>query len=207
MANKADRVYFNNFIAAAECSLRAANYLVECLENYNYDNIEEMLNTMHAIEHEGDTKKHEMSGLLAKAFVTPVDHEDLDLISKNLDDVTDNIEEVLQRFYVDRITTINPDAIAFAKELVATCVYMRDMIVEFENFRKPAKLRSLILEINNKEEACDVLYLKSLVKLRDFTTDILETIYWREIFDHLEVCVDSCEHIGDCIDTVVMKNS
>ena len=59
----------------------------------------------------------------------------------------------------------------------------------------------------DKEEACDVLYLKSLVKLRDFTTDILETMYWREIFDHLEACVDSCEHIGDCIDTVVMKNT
>jgi len=204
---KGDKFYFDNFVETTELSKKAAKYLVESLESYNPDNIETMLKEMHEIEHSADVKKHEMSNALAKAFVTPVDREDLDLISKNLDDVTDNIEEVLQRFYVDRITTINPDAIVFAKELVATCVYMRDMMVEFENFRKPAKLRSLILEINNKEEACDVLYLKSLVKLRDFTTDILETMYWREIFDHLEACVDSCEHIGDCIDTVVMKNT
>ena len=44
-------------------------------------------------------KKHEMNEALAKAFVTPVDREDLDLLSHKLDDITDTLEEVLYLQY------------------------------------------------------------------------------------------------------------
>ena len=67
MASKADRFYFENFIAAAEESCRAAEYLVECLTNYEPDAIGVMLEKMHAMEHAADKKKHEMSTSLAKA--------------------------------------------------------------------------------------------------------------------------------------------
>ncbi len=207
MSNKADKVYFQNFIDAADCALKAANYLVECLESFNYDNIKTMLETMHNIEHEADTKRHEMSNMLAKAFVTPVDREDLALISKNIDDVTDNIEEVLQRFYIDRITSINPDAIDFAKRIVSCCESMKDVLTEFVNFKKPAKLHQLTIALGSKEEECDAFYLKAALNIGTYTDDVLQTIYWREIFDHFEDCADACEHVADCVDTVVMKNT
>ena len=57
---------------------------------------------MHEIEHSADINKHEMNGTLAKAFVTPIDREDLDMLSLQLDDVVDLIEEVLQKFYIDQ---------------------------------------------------------------------------------------------------------
>ena len=73
MASKQDRFYFENFIAAADCSCRAADYLVDCLERYDAAQLGQMMRNLHAIEHEGDGKKHEMSAALARAFVTPVD--------------------------------------------------------------------------------------------------------------------------------------
>lgn len=84
MASKQDEFFFQNLIAAAESSCKAAEYLVECLKNYDYGNIEGMLEKMHTFEQAGDIKKHEMSAALAKAFVTPVDREDLALIAKIL---------------------------------------------------------------------------------------------------------------------------
>ena len=109
MASKADRFYFENFIGAANCCCQAANYLAECLKNYEYNNIEHMLDKMHRFEHDADTKKHEMTEALAKAFVTPIDREDLAVISQNIDEVADCIEEVLQRFYVDQIKVVTPE--------------------------------------------------------------------------------------------------
>ena len=47
-----------------------------------------------------------MNAALAKAFVTPVDREDLDLLSHQIDDVTDIIEEVLQKFYINDVKMI-----------------------------------------------------------------------------------------------------
>ena len=40
---KGDKFYFENFSACATLAKNAANYLVECLDNYNADKIEEML--------------------------------------------------------------------------------------------------------------------------------------------------------------------
>ncbi len=207
MANKADKFYFENFIAAAECSKQAAECLANYLKNFDSTELRTYLVDIHKIEHAGDSKKHEMNAALAKAFVTPVDREDLALISNNIDHVTDGIEEVVQRLYVDRISTILPEAIVFADKIVESCTLMTDMLREFENFKKPAKLREMIIELGNKEEECDELYLKSLLAIREHCTDTLDIIFWREIYDYFEKCADACEHVGDCIETVVMKNT
>ncbi len=207
MANKADKFYFENFIKASECSKKAAECLAEYLKNYDATEIGEYLVRIHEIEHDGDSKRHEMSSALARAFVTPVDREDLALISNNIDNVTDVIEEVVQRLYVDRIKVILPEAIIFADKIVECCKLMTEMLSEFENFKKPTKLHNIIIELSNKEEECDALYLKSLLAIYEHCTDPLEIIFWREIYDHLEKCADACEHVGDVVETVVMKNS
>ncbi len=204
---KSDKFYYENFIAAGDCSCKAAECLSSYIKNYDPEQIGAYLVRIHEIEHAGDSKKHEMSAALAKAFVTPVDREDLALISDNIDHVTDAIEEVMQQLYVDRIKTILPEAVIFADKIVDCCKVMTDMLREFENFKKPVKLHNMIIELSNKEEECDDLYLKSLLSIYDHCKDPLEIIFWREIFEHLERCADACEHVGDCIETVVMKNT
>ncbi len=204
---KSDRFYFENFVAAAEQSGKAAAYLSEFLCNYDPDRLEEALREVHELEHEGDRQKHAMSAALARAFVTPVDREDLALISQNIDDVTDCIEEVLQQFYMDGIRTVLPEAREFAEKLVHCCALMADMLREFPNFKKPAKLHELVVELNHAEEECDALYLRAVRAVRTHCTETLDVMFWREIYECMEACADACEHVGDCVETVVMKNT
>lgn len=204
---KGDRFYYDNFIAAADLCCNAAAYLESCLRNYDYGKIEEMLHKMHAIEHEADGKRHEMAAALARAFVTPLDREDLAEISHAIDEVADCIEEVMQRFYEDRIESVLPDAVEFAVHIVDSCKLMKAILAELANFRKPQKLHELIIQLGNQEEECDKLYLKATHNVRNHTGDVLTILSWREIFDKLEACADACEHVGDCIETIVMKNT
>lgn len=204
---KADKFYFENFAASTALSQEAAVYLVDCLESYNPDNIEQMMAAMHEIEHRADMKKHEMNEALAKAFVTPVDREDLDMLSHQLDDVTDKIEEVLQMFYINNIRTIQPAAVEFAKRIVRSCELLCALMEEFENFKKSKKIRGLIVELNDVEEECDQLYLHSMRELSCNATDVLATIAWRDIYECLEACSDACEHVSECVGTVIMKNT
>ena len=166
-----------------------------------------MLGKMHEIEHSADMKKHEMSEALAKAFVTPIDREDLDLLSKILDDVVDTLEEILQRFYIYDVKKIRPSAVEFAKKLVKSCELLCDVMAEFENFKKSKKIRELIIEINDAEEECDRIYLSSMRELTLTSKDALETISWRKIYEIFEECADACEHVSDCIGSVIMKNT
>ena len=204
---KGDQFYFENFAESTALSKDAATYLVSCLENYDPTNFKTMLEQMHQIEHQADIKKHEMSEALAKAFVTPVDREDLDMLSHTLDDVTDQIEEILQMFYIYNIQTIEPAAIAFAEKIVRSCQILCDLMEELENFKRSKKIHPLIIELNDVEEECDQLYLSSMRALSESGKDVLTTISWRDIYGCLEACADACEHVGDCVRTVIMKNT
>ena len=204
---KGDKFYFENFAASTALSKEAASYLVECLENYDPANIRTMLEKMHTIEHNADTKKHEINAALAKAFVTPVDREDLDMLSHQLDDVTDTIEEVLQKFFIYNIKTINPAAIEFAKHIVEACDLLCTLMQEFENFKKSKKIHGLIVALNDVEEECDELYLESMRELTKNPSDALETVFWHKIYDCLEACADACEHVSECVGSVIMKNT
>lgn len=207
MAKRNDQYYFDNLQSAATCSCSAAVYLVSCLTQYQVDNIKGMLTRMHEHEHAGDTKKHEMSEALAKAFVTPVDREDLALISQNIDDVTDSIEEVLQALYMYKIKTVIPEAVVFAQKIADCCRVMEEMLGEFINFKKPNKLHELIIKLNRMEEDCDSLYMEAILRLGEHCDNTLDIISWREIYNKMENCADACEHVGDSVEMVVMKNS
>ena len=204
---KGDKFYFDNFVSNAELAKKAASYLVECLENYDADKMEEMLKTMHEIEHSADLKKHEMREALAKAFVTPIDREDLDMLSHQIDDVVDLIEEVLQKFYIYDIKTIDAPAIEFAKSIVKSCGILCEIMGEFENFKKSKTLHPLIITLNDVEEECDELYLSSMRALTKKSEDVLETVSWRKIYESLEACADACENVSECIGSVIMKNT
>lgn len=204
---KGDKFYFDNFEASAAFSKDAASYLAQCLENYDPKNIRSMLEQMHSIEHKADEKKHEMREALAKAFVTPVDREDLDMLSHNLDDVTDCIEEVLQLFFIYNIQTIDPGAVDFAKKIVYSCELLCQLMSKFEHFKKSKSIHELIVKINDVEEECDQVYLASMRKLTKNSTDVLLTISWRDIYNALEACADACEHVSECVGSVIMKNT
>lgn len=204
---KGDKFYYDNFSECVSLAQKAAAYLVECLENYDLSKIEKMLEEMHTFEHSADMKKHEMNEALAKAFVTPVDREDLDLMSQQLDTVLDLIEEVLQKMYIYNIKTIEPAAIDYAKRLVKACDILGDIMAEFENFKKSKKLHSLIVASNDVEEECDKLYLATMHELTKNSTDVLTTLSWYKIYDCFEACSDACEHVSECVGSIVMKNT
>ena len=204
---KGDKFYFENFASCTEIAKKAASYLVKSLESYDPASIEVMLVEMHKIEHTADQKKHELNEALAKAFVTPVDREDLDMLSHTIDDVTDKLEEILQKFYIYNVQSVPPAVIEFAKNLVRSCELLCALMAEFENFKRSKKIRDYIIELNDVEEECDRLYLKSIRELTLTSSDVLTTISWREIFECFESCADACEHVSECVGSVIMKNT
>ena len=111
MAKKQDVYYFNNFVACAEESCHAAHLLKDVLANFNPDDLTGRLDEMHAIETRADGRKHEAMDRLAKEFIPPIEREDIITLSQHLDDLTDKIEDVLLRIYMNHVTKIEPSAV------------------------------------------------------------------------------------------------
>ncbi len=207
MSKKTDAFYYDSFLKIIDLCQKEANYLLEILTNYDASKFEEHLEKMHLIEHEADGVKHGISEALSKAFITPIEREDLAELSHNLDEVADNIEEVLQRFYIAEPKNVTDESIEFVKKIIACCNKLEEMFKELPNFKKSKTLREIVLSLSSLEEDCDRLYLKAYKGIASQTKDVLAIMSWRKIYDYLERCADSCEKVADVVDTIVMKNT
>ena len=207
MAKKQDSFYYENFSECAACACQAAHYLEDALKNFKPEGLSSMLDELHQVEHAADEKKHELSNVLARAFITPIEREDIILLSQNIDEITDKVEDVMLRLYCNNVQTIRPDAIEMGAVLIHCCEEVRKLIDEFADFRRSKKLREYIIHINTMEEQADKLFIDSMRRLHTSTSDPIEIISWREIYIYMEKCADACEHVADAVESVIMKNT
>lgn len=207
MAKVQDSYYFDTFSACAEDACRAAHLLEAMMQNFQPANIRQELDEIHKIEHSADEKKHELQSVLFKAFITPIEREDIATLSGNIDDVIDKIEDVLQRIYCNNIQSIRPDALEMAQKVIQCCEEVKLLVKELADFKHSKTLHDHVVRINDLEEQGDRLFLASMRKLHKNCTDPIEVIAWREVYHYLESCMDACEHVADTVERVVMNNT
>ena len=207
MAKKQDAFYFDTFTACLDDACQAARLLDGVMQDFDPARIKEKLDEMHAIEHAADDKKHELLNVLAKAFITPIEREDILLLSQTIDEVTDKLEDVLIRVYINNVKLIRPDALTMLDVVIECCEELCALLGDFEDFRHSKTLKERIIRINALEEKSDKMYVDCMRRLHEEGADALHIIAWREIYDYLEKCADACEHVADGVESAVMKNS
>ena len=94
-----------------------------------------------------------------------------------------------------------------AKVVIHCCESVKEMLVEFPNFKRSKKLKEHIIKINTMEEEADRRFISCMAKLHRSGADALEIIVWREIYKYLEDCADACENVADVVEGVVMDNT
>ena len=208
MANKKQDRYYDVFIEMGAFSCDAAVFLREILGSFDPGKLEDYMEKMHAIEHDGDVSKHEMTRLLAKEFITPIEREDIMALSESIDTVTDKVEDALQRMFMYNVKKVRADAIPIADAVVKCTEAMKDALEELHNFKKSRTIAEKLIEINTLEEVGDKMYIEAV---RNVFTDPglspLEAFSWSHIFHYLEDVFDACEDVADVIEGVIMKNS
>lgn len=203
--SKQDLYYFNNFHECALCSVEAANCLVEIIKNFDKKTINTSAVELHKVEHAADQKKHDMLSQLVRAFITPLERDDIIDLSQTIDNVVDSIEDVVININVTGVDTIRSDVADFSRLIVRCCSAMADLLGELKDFKKSKKMKDLIIEINNIEEEGDALYLSAMKKLHA-EKNPLDIIAWSEIYRALENTCDACEDVTDIVERVIIGN-
>ncbi|HIW54842.1 MAG TPA: DUF47 family protein [Candidatus Ruthenibacterium merdigallinarum] len=207
MSKKQDAFYFETLMASAQDALEEARLLRAALTDFDPAHLYDSLQKLHEIEHRADEKKHLITDRLAKAFITPIEREDILLLSQTIDEVTDKLEDVLIRVYINNVKLIRPDALTMLDVVIECCEELCALLGDFEDFRHSKTLKERIIRINALEEKSDKMYVDCMRRLHEEGADALHIIAWREIYDYLEKCADACEHVADGVESAVMKNS
>ena len=206
MAKKSNS-YFNDFIQMIKLSCEAAECLRSSLKEFKPEQLAQHRKTMHQIEHNEDNLKHEIMQRLVKEFLPPIDREDIILLANELDNITDNIEEVLIYMYMYNVQEVRPQALILADVILRCCQTLEKALGEFANFRKSNNLMNDIVEINTIEEEGDKIYIEAVRELYLQEKDPVLILTWSKLFDIMEECCDACEHTANVMESIIMKNS
>ena len=202
---KKEAVFFQLFAEMADKIIEAATALEELMTNYN--DVPNKVKAIENLEHECDLHAHKILKQLNAAFVTPIDREDIYLITKELDNITDSIDEVAHRFIMYNVKSIKPDSIEIAKLITRAAKELKDLMNELVHLKISDTLKEKIIEVNRLENVGDDIFRSSVTKLFADETDALEVIKWKGIYSYLENALDACEEVADIVEGVVMKHA
>ncbi len=204
---KAKNDYFRLIEQQAEYCVMASDVLEEILADFSAEAVLNKKVKMHEIEHLGDELHHVINTNLSAEFITPIDQEDILRLAQIIDDVTDAIDEVVLYFYMYCVEQLPEDALPLAKVMSRCVRALRSAAGELKNFRKPEKLRRLLVEVNDIESEADEIYIEAIRRLFRSSSDTKKLIGDRAIYERLENCCDLCEHASDIIEQIIIKNT
>jgi len=197
-----DGDFFVLFQKQAENIVSGAQAFVSMLEHYT--GVPEQVQTIKAIEHNGDEITHQIFRKLNQTFITPFDREDIHELCSTMDDVIDLIDAAASRFVLYRVSEVRHGTLELCKVLAAATVELREAIHAMES---PDKALHRIIEINRLENESDRICRTLIAQLFEEEKNSVEIIKWKEIFEVMETAVDKCEDVSNVIESVILKNA
>lgn len=200
-----EEIFFEYFVETVANACKAAELLEDLMKSYV--NVGDKVKTIEDVEHECDKHVHKILQQVNKSFITPIDREDIYMIAKELDNITDHIESTAHRFNMFNVRFVTEDAKKLAG-LISVCTKeVKGLMGELKNMKKSKVLSEKIIEINRLEDEGDNIFRNAIAKLFVIEKDPLEVIKWKEIYEYLENTLDACEDVANIVEGVVMKHA
>jgi len=157
-------------------------------------------------EHEGDAIVHAMEEALAKTFVTPIDREDLQRLSSELDTVLDLTNGSIRACTMLGVEEATEPMQKLVKILV-DCTHRIDAVMPKLRRHEYTEIVQCTRELRKIEKDADTVYREAISSLfKDSTVDAKKLIREKTVLEDLENAIDQCDSIGDILANLAVKN-
>ena len=209
-------VFFDLLDSAADNLARGAQALCELFEQGEEGATERVI-LIRDIEHRGDEITHTIFKELDKTFSLPMDAEDLHSLVAKMDGVLNCINAAAIRYERYGKKEVPEPALAFAHILRESVTELTQALHELRAHGQRRKaVPTHVIRINELENESDELYRTNLAGSYDWTLyplddpaaamkQLLNTLKWNDIYEHIEDAVDKVEAVADVIETIVRK--
>lgn len=170
-----------------------------------WEDVQERLGIITDLEHEGDATTHQIIAQLHRSFITPFDREDIALLAHSLDEITDFIHSSADMMVLYKVGQPTGRARELADIIVQTATEVEKAVSEIRDRIDREKLLKRCMEINRLENEGDSVYRAALAELFSDSTETAYLIKWREIYEHMENAIDSCEDVANVLEGVALK--
>ena len=140
-------------------------------------------------------------------FITPIDRDDIHVLAKNLDDITDLIEDVVFSMSIYKIKKSSKEYLAITTSLREITLKVSLLVQCLKKGNKRIKeMRSLITEIYTLENKGDDIARKAIASLFAKRTNAITIMKWKDIYEEIEKAFGECEHTANIVTQIVAKN-
>lgn len=160
---------------------------------------------VHKLEHESDQIAHEIYDELNSTFVTPLDREDIIMLTQSLDDVIDLIFASVTTITTYNIKKITPWPAKFSKVIVASTKVVADTLPKLRHRRTFTQVDRAIVEINRLENEADDLFRESMTELFKNPKNPIDVIRFRELYGLMEDVTDKTENTANVLRNLITK--
>jgi predicted phosphate transport protein (TIGR00153 family) len=197
-----DEKFFELFTEQAENIREAAQRLVDLFEEFR--DVEKRVAEIKFIEHKGDQLTHGLMMKLNRTFITPFDREDIHALGSALDDVLDLVDSVADRIIIYKVKAVTPGA----KQLANVILHATEIMVKaVSQLHKPQNILEYCDQLTQLEKDADRIKGECIARLFEESTEPIEIIKWKEIYEVLEATTDRCEDVSDVLEAVVLKSA
>lgn len=172
----------------------------------NVSDLKTFSETMKEIETKGDTYVHDVITELNKAFITPIEREDILALTMSMDDVLDGLEHCSALLEMYNITEADEFMNRFV-EAIKSCAAEIEKSVELLSTKKLPKIREYAIRIKDLESKCDGILRQSIKHLFSVEKDPIRIIQYKEVYENLEDIADYCQSVANTLESIIMKNA
>jgi predicted phosphate transport protein (TIGR00153 family) len=181
----------------------AASILVEMIES-DAEDMSGYSRRIKDAEHGCDEVMHAITTKLNKSFITPFDREDIYSLSISLDDVCDYIDASARSMMMYDIHKTSDYSRKLARVIHSEALEIKAAI---SILHKPNGMNEHFIEIHRLENEADDIYFKAMADLFKNSSNPINVIKWKELYDTLENATDKCEQVANIIESIVLKHS
>jgi uncharacterized protein len=158
------------------------------------------------LEHQGDKVMHEVEESLAKTFVTPIDREDIQRLSAELDDILDITNRTARAFVLYGVTKPSEPMIRLFELFVKATKILKDAVPSLRNHAYDA-LRDATREVKQIEKQADGIFRQAVSELfNNPAIDAKAVLREKELLEDLESAIDHCEDVAEFLTNLAVKH-
>ena len=189
--------------AAHAFSKMVANYSDVDKRNLHHKEVDDA-------ERAADRITHEVSRVLHKTFITPIDRDQIHQLINTLDDVADLIQDSAETMALYDVRHMTEDIVRLTDLSVKCCERLKDAVGLIGKVRDAATAEAALktcAEIDRLESDADHVMRSAMSRLFREEPDVRELIKLKAVYELLETITDRCEDAANLIEGIVLENS
>ena len=161
-------------------------------------------------ERAADKITAEVSRLLHRTFITPIDREQIHGLINAMDDILDLLQDSSEVMSLYDVQRVGEDVVRLTEISVRCCERVQHaltLLPKLSNAEVAESALKTCEEIDQLESDADRVMRMALSRLFREETDVRELIKLKAIYELLEKITDRCEDVANVIEGIILENS